>query len=255
MGKINYYAYGTLRYGVLVASGRLDGDEYHEILSGAGPGQVFGPHVRGWDFDGITIAAMGKINFFAYGTLRYGVNVKPGDLDADGYGELLSGPGPGAVFGPQVRGWSYDEQPVTSIAKINFNAFGVTQYGARIAAGDVDLDGFAEIGVVQGPGGTAAFQPRFLGFDFDATAVSALPGFQAQPYPSLYGGRIELGGLSPATPDRRAALITGAGPDPTADSTVLAFVYDGSALTSVSTSFVPFTGGYGVNPATGPLGL
>ena len=30
----------------------MDGDALHEIISGAGPGAVFGPHVRGWNVDG-----------------------------------------------------------------------------------------------------------------------------------------------------------------------------------------------------------
>src|SRR5258705_6524827 len=98
---------------------------------------------------------MGKISYFAYGPVKYGVNGASGSVDADGFDELVTGPGPGAAFGPQVRGFNFDNVAIASIAKINFNAFSTTQFGANVAAGDVDADGFDEILTAQGPGGTA----------------------------------------------------------------------------------------------------
>ncbi|MFN7973093.1 MAG: Ig domain-containing protein [Acidobacteriota bacterium] len=151
MGKINFYAYGTLKYGVNVGVEPVDADAFDEILSGPGPGAVFGPHVRGWNFDGATIGTIAKISYFAYGTLKYGVNVEGGDVDGDGYAEIVTGPGPGQVFGPQVRGWNFDGASIGSIAKINFNAFTPPQYGANVASASVDADAYAEIAVAPGP--------------------------------------------------------------------------------------------------------
>ncbi|MFN7971149.1 MAG: FG-GAP-like repeat-containing protein [Acidobacteriota bacterium] len=117
LGKVSFYAYSTLRYGVNPATGDVDDDRYAEILTGAGPGGPFGPHVRGWDFDGIVIAPIQRISFFAYGTLRYGANVGAGLLDGTGRCRMLTGPGPGPTFGDIVRGFAYDGVTVTAMPR------------------------------------------------------------------------------------------------------------------------------------------
>ncbi|MFN7972126.1 MAG: Ig domain-containing protein [Acidobacteriota bacterium] len=210
MGKVNFYAYGTLRYGVNATTGSVDGDPYDEILSGAGPGAVFGPHVRGWNFDNTTVTPIGKISFFAYGTLKFGVNVAGGGVDADGFSEILSGPGPGLVFGPQVRGFNYDGSAIGAIGKINFMAYTTTQYGVNVASDDVENDSFDEILCAPGPGYGASFPARFVGFDYDGASV--LPGFDVTaPAGTSYGGRVGAGDL---TGDGNAELVSGAGRDP-----------------------------------------
>ena len=252
LGKINFYAYGTLRYGVNADAAPVDGDAFDEIVSGAGSGAVFGPHVRGWNFDGVALGAIAKINFFAYGTLKWGVEVGGGDVDGDGFGELLTGPGPGVVFGPQVRGFNYDGATLGAIAKINFNAFATPEYGANVAGGDVDGDGFGEIAAAPGPGAGATFPPRFAGFDYDGGPLSSLAGFDVTlPTAATYGGRVGLGEI---TGDGTAELLAGAGRDPVADATVRPYAYTGSALVPL-VSFTPFNGTvYGVNVDAGMLG-
>ncbi len=81
--------------------GRYPGSE---LLTGAGPGAIYGPHVRGFTIDGEPVDGL---NFLAYGTNKWGVNVAAGDLDGDGKDEIITGAGPGAVFGPHVRAFSY----------------------------------------------------------------------------------------------------------------------------------------------------
>ena len=246
---VNFFAYGTLKFGVNVAGDDIDGDAFGEVLTGAGPGSVFGPHVRGWNYDGSVLLPMGQINLFAYATPRFGVNVEGGDVDDDSSAELLTGPGPGSIFGPQVRGWNTDGGPVSSIAGINFNAFGAPQYGANIASGDVDADSSAEIVATPGPGPT--LPARFVGFDY-AGAVTALAGFETTPFASSYGGRVGLGDI---TADGVEDLLSGAGRDPSADSSVLTSSYDGVGLNTVSSVFVPFgSDTYGVNVVAGDLG-
>lgn len=255
IAKVNLFAYGTLKYGVNVAGGNVDGDTWDEIVSGAGPGVVFGPHVRGWNYDNNTLDAIAKISYFAYNTLRYGVNVSTGDLDQDSScaDEILTGAGPGAIFGATVRGWNYDGVQLTQIAKINFNAFSVN-YGVNVAGGDVDGDFYAEIITATGPGSTLASQ--FSGFNFDAGSVAALGGysnFTPPTWVSNYGGRVGLGDIDQ---DGGDDLLAGKGRDPVADSTLCTYTYNGAGLAATSTGcFQAFAGQtYGVNEAGGKLG-
>lgn len=184
--------------------------------------------------------------------MKYGVNVEDGDLDKDGYGEILTGAGPGASFAPQVRGWNVDGGAVTNIAKVNFNAFSSIGYGVNVAGGDADGDGFAEAAAAPGPGPTASFPSEFRGFDYDASAIAPLPGFDVTPFATLYGGRV---GLADLWSDGKWDLIAGAGRDPAADAIVDSYGYTGSALTpNPGSGFLPFASMYGVNVAGGVLG-
>ena len=252
VSKVSFFAYGTLRFGVNVGAADSDDDGWDEIASGAGPGAVFGPHVRGWNVDGGSLTPIQSINFFAYGSLRYGVNVGSGDVDADRFGELLTGPGPGSVFGPQVRGWDADGGAVTGINGINFNAFSLSSFGVNVAGGDIDADGWSEIVAAPGPGPSHA--SMFSGFDFDGGPLSPAPGYAFTSFAgTLYGGRVGLGDL---TGDGRWELAVGAGRDPAATSAVEGYAYDGTAQAPLPNSgFVPFgSSTYGVNPAAGALG-
>ena len=249
--KVNFFAYGTLHYGVNPAGGDLDDDSYDEIVTGAGPGAVFGPHVRGWDFDGASLSPMPGLSFFAYGTLHYGVNVAASPLEGTGASRILTGPGPSPAFAGVVRGFRYQGAAVAAMAKVNFAAF-TTHFGVVVSGGDVDADGFGEILAAPGPGTGNA--PLFAGFDYDATRVSPLPGFSIAPYGSAaYGGRV---GSSDVTRDGRDDLLCGSGPDPAAAATMYAFDYAGGALAPVAgTPILAFPGTFGVDVAGARLGL
>ncbi|MFN7975574.1 MAG: kelch repeat-containing protein, partial [Acidobacteriota bacterium] len=251
MAKVSFFAYGTLKNGARVAAGRLDGDGYDEIVSGAGPGEAFGPHVRGWNYDATAVAAIAKVNFFAYATLHYGAVVAGGDVDGDAYAEILTAPGPGPTFAPHVRGWNVDGASTKAIGRVSFDAFPWAAYGAIAGAGDMDGDGFCEIATAPGPGPVLDAECR--GYDYDGFAIAALAGFQVTPYTSKFGARIgaaDLGG--PTALD----LIVGAGPDPAADTTVTAFAYDISGLTALPGAFVAMPGlTYGIEVSGGYLGM
>ena len=252
LAKINYYAYGTLKFGVGVGAGDSDGDGWEEIGSAAGPGSVFGPHVRGWNYDDDRVGAIAGINYFAFSTLKFGVELAEGDVDGDGFAELLNAPGPGAIFGPQVRGFDHDGTPVVPIGAINFVAHSSLGYGARVSSGDVDGDRFHEIATSPGPG--PSHPAEFRGFDVDGGAPSGLPGFSVIGFQGPgYGGRL---GLADVAPDGRADLLTAAGPDPSADSSITGFEYDGTTLLPRPVSFEAFPGdAFGANPTGGELGI
>ena len=234
VSKVNLYAYGTLRFGVNVGLGDVDADGMDEIETGAGAGAVFGPHVRGFDFDGTSIGALPGLSFFAYQTLKYGTNLASGPIDTDPRSAIVTGPGPGAVFGPQVRGFRYPGGGVTSLAKLNLFAFAGLRYGASVATGDFDDDGFHEI--VAGPGPDAVNLERLAGFDYDGANPIALFDHQAGPTP--YGARAALGDL---TGPAAAEMLAVQGPDPASAASVTGWSVSSGNVTPIpALDFPPF---------------
>ena len=191
--RVNLFAYGTLKFGVNVAAGNVEIANENctllaEIISGAGPGAVFGPHVRAFNHDGAAVTVIQKINFFAYSTLKWGVNVEAGDTDSDGFEEILTGAGPGQIFATTVRGWDYDGNQISPIARINFNAFQPLAWGVNVSGGDVDNDGAAEIVAARGP--DPAVNNDFSGFNTDGGPITNIFTANAV-HTSQYGGRID----------------------------------------------------------------
>jgi hypothetical protein len=196
LAGVSFFAYGTQKYGVNVACGDIDGDGFDEIVTGAGPGAVFGPHVRGWNVDGGTAAAISGISYFAYGTLKYGVNVACADVDGDGIDEIVTGSGPGAVFGPHIRGWNYDGSAIAAMPGISFFAYGTLKWGARVCGADLDGDGDDELLTTPGPG--AVFPAHVRGFDYDGSTTGPIPSvsFFAFEDTFRYGADLAVGELS-----------------------------------------------------------
>jgi len=165
---VNFFAYGTPHFGVNVTAGDLDGDGFDEIVTGPGPGGMYGPHVRGWNVDGGPVTLIDGVSFLAYGTQKYGVTVACGDVDGDGIDEIITGPGPGAIFGAHVRGWNVDGGSATLIPEISFFAWPTSdlRYGARVSSGtDLNGNGRDEILVGQGPDPDAGTWIKVFIFD------------------------------------------------------------------------------------------
>ncbi len=211
---LSFLAYGTNKWGVNMAAGDIDGDGFDEILTGAGPGAVFGPHVRGFDYDGgSSITPLSWVNYFAYGTPKWGVNVAAGDLDGDGFDEIVTGAGPGAVYGPHVRGWRTVGENVSPMTAVSFMAYGTHHFGVKVSCGDIDGDGLAEI--ITGPGPSPAFSARIRAFDYDGQGVSQVVGFDFMAWPvgeTLFGANVSSG--CDLDNDGRDEVVVGPGPDP-----------------------------------------
>jgi len=222
---LSFMAYGTSTFGVNVATGDLDRDGIDELITGAGPGAVFGPHVRSWSYDEASgVIPNAGVSYFAYGTPKWGVNVSAGDIDGDGYDEIVTGPGPGAVYGPHVRGWNVDGGTATAIPGVSYFAYGTLKYGVNVTCGDVDGDGIDEIVTGAGPG--AVFGPHVRGWNVDGDTVTPLPGFSLFAWltgPQRYGVEVHAG--ADVNGDGLDDLITGRGPAPEADTEVKVFTY------------------------------
>ncbi len=192
---VSFLAYGTNKWGVNVACGDIDGDSCDEIITGAGPGAVFGPHVRGWNVDGLAAQAMPGVSFMAYGTSRWGVKVAAGDIDGDGIDELLTAPGPSPIFSAHVRGWDYDGTSVVPMPGVNFIAWemAAAAYGATVGCSpDLDRDGRDEIVVGAGPDPDGASMIDIFRYD-DSTCSR---WFGVAPFPGLtHGATVAAGWL------------------------------------------------------------
>jgi hypothetical protein len=239
----SFQAYGTPRYGVNVTTGDLNGDGVDEIITGAGPGEVYGPHVRGWHWDGEhTVTPLPGVSFLAYGTNRWGVNVSCGDIDGDGNDEIITGAGPGAVFGPHVRGWNVDGGTASPIPGVSYFAYGTLRWGVNVACGDIDGDGIAEI--VTGPGPSEMFSSHVRGWNYDGQAVSSIPGVNFIAYPGFPHNMGCVVACGDADNDRVAEILTGPGPHPDNQAYIKTWNYDGDELTLVAAkSFLVFEEG------------
>jgi hypothetical protein len=133
--------------GLHVGAGDVNGDGFADIVVGAGQGG--GPLVQ--VFDGFTGATGWQ--FFAYApAFPGGVYVAAGDVNGDGLADIVTGAGPGG--GPHVR--VFDAVTAEQIAGPLGGFFAYSPDflgGVRVAAGDLDGDGVADVITGAGPGG------------------------------------------------------------------------------------------------------
>jgi hypothetical protein len=141
--QASFFAYPGFAGGVRVALGDVTGDGVADYVTGAGPGG--GPHVK--VFDGVSLAE--ARSFFAYDAgFTGGIFVAAGDVNHDGIADIVTSSGAGAANG-QVK--VFDGAGGGEIR--SFTAYPGFGGGARVAAADLDGDGFADIVTGAGPGG------------------------------------------------------------------------------------------------------
>ncbi len=170
----------TFGGGVYLASADVNGDGKAEILTGAGPSG--GPHVR--LFDGVTGNIISQ-SFVYNSGFTGGVHVALGDTNGDGRPEIITGAG--STGGPHVRVLdALTFQPV-----VEFYAWQTAApEGVRVAAGDINGDGKAEI--FAAPSQNMNFPVRV--FNATSTAVliesSALVPAGSSGHYGLFFGRL-----------------------------------------------------------------
>jgi streptogramin lyase len=132
--------------GVRVATGDVNGDGVPDLITAPGPGG--GPEIR--IFDGVSGALI--MDFMAYSpTFTGGVFVAVADVNGDGHADIITGPDAGG--GPEVKVISGKTQALL----YDFLAFPRSfAGGVRVAGGDVNHDGFADVIAGKGPGSDAA---------------------------------------------------------------------------------------------------
>jgi autotransporter-associated beta strand protein len=145
----SFYAYNAaFDDGIFIAVGDVNGDGYADIITGAGQGG--GPHVQVFSGQNYSNIA----SFFAYNPVfTGGISVASGDVNGDGYSDVVVGAGPGG--GPHVLAVSgLQLSQGTQVVLASFFAFdpGINQ-GVFVGAGDYNGDIVADIVVAAGPGG------------------------------------------------------------------------------------------------------
>lgn len=129
--------------GVYLAAIDLNRDGNLDILTGAGQGG--GPHVK--VFSGANGSLLASFHAFSSAFLG-GVTVASGDVNGDGFQDILAGAGPGG--GPEVRVFSGNNLSLIH----SFFAFDPGfRGGVFVAAGDFDGNGFADLITGAGAGG------------------------------------------------------------------------------------------------------
>jgi hypothetical protein len=196
----SFFAYDiAFRGGASVGVADVDGDGLGDIITGAGPGG--GPHVKVFTPDGGSVIS----SFFAYAAdFRGGVLVAGGDIEGDGFAEVVTGTGVGGgahvrvfdgttgaplasffaydiafrggvtvgvgdVNGPHVRAFDGPAALAGIVRPLkDFFAYDINfRGGVFVAASDFDGDGFAEIITGAGPTGG----PHVKVFDGESNAT------------------------------------------------------------------------------------
>ena len=181
----------NFRGGARVAFGDVNGDGTPDLIVAAGFGG--GPRVAVWDGVSVRNGAPTRLmnDFFIFEeSQRNGVYISAGDLNDDGFAEIIAGGGPGG--GPRVAALDgkilLDSNGNQQLFRANFFAGDPnSRDGARVTAKDLDGDGSADLvvsaGTVNGP---AVF--GFFGNTIGSDLVPAGLAFGPDTVDDLLGG-------------------------------------------------------------------
>jgi hypothetical protein len=240
----------TYEYGVNIASGDIDGDGIDEIITAPGPNPIMPAELRIYDRNG---TLMTNLSMFAFDNLTYlyGGKVASADFDVDGHYEVIAGTGPANANEAYVKIFVYN--PATQkLVDSGIDLFPYTSnFGANVAAGDIDGDGTPELITSPGPGsknlGIIKVWTIDTSLGVGQWSTSLVKEFTVQAE-YKYSVTIASGDVNG---DGKDEIITGDGPHNKARDVVRVFDQDGVLLNvwQAGTAF----DGYGAIVASGDL--
>ncbi len=154
------------------------------IIVGSGPGKKNKGLVKVMKSDGSETG----VEFFAY-RYRYGVNVAAGDINYDGIDEIITAPGHGPENPAKIKIFDKNGKQLTNLT---FTAFKRYKYGATVASGDFNGDGYNE--VVVGVGAVPGNPAYVKAYVYDPTEDRMVnSGIRLLAYTKKYGVRVAAG--------------------------------------------------------------
>jgi sugar lactone lactonase YvrE len=170
-----------------------------DIITGAGPGSANPALVKVFKSDGTPAG----IEFVA-NDYKYGVNVAAGDIDNDGYDEIITAPGPGSTNPAEINIYDRYGSKIDGLSIVAYNY----KYGANVACGDFNGDGSYEI--VTGTGKGSENQAYVKIFVYDSAGQNmADSGINLLAYSTKFGVRVAAADIDG---DGISELITAPGP-------------------------------------------
>jgi hypothetical protein len=237
---LQFYAFDpSINVGVTIAVGNVSGDGYADIVTGTSGGN---PDVRvfsGKDIATGTFNAAGSsmlAHWFSYGvSFNVGANVAVGDVNGDGYADIVTGATAG---NPHVKVYSgrdialgifNSNNPDNSLLAQFFPYALQFNVGANVAVGNIDGNGFADIvtGATTGNPDVRVYRGREFA---TGTFSNANPGGSQEAQWFAYGLQFNEGvniSVCDINGDGYADIITG-----TTSGTPHVKVYDGKAVAS-----------------------
>ncbi len=171
------------------------------IIVGHGPGKRNNGLVKVMKSDGSETG----VEFFAH-KYTYGVNVAAGDINCDGVDEVITAPGPGPKNPAKIK--IFDKNG-NHLRNLIITAFKNYKYGANVASGDFNGDGYHE--VVAGVGAVPGNPAYVKVFVYDTTKKKMInSGIKLLAYDRKYGVRVAAGDVDDDGIDE---IITAPGPD------------------------------------------
>jgi hypothetical protein len=220
----SFFAYSVnFTGGIFVASADINRDGLADVITSADTGG--GPHIR------VFSGANGSIirDFFALNpAFTGGIRIAAGDVNADGTPDIIAATGPGiAVFVQVFNGNGSGGPPLQT-----YQPYGAFNGGAYVSAGDVNIDGRADVIIGAGQGGG----PHVLVFN----GANAAGLFNFFAYPINFTGGVRVGTTDP-NGDGRQDILVASGPGTA--STVRIFNGLNAAFLSEGPAFPGFFGG------------
>jgi hypothetical protein len=190
----DFYAFNSsLRSGVDVATGDIDGDGIEEIIAATGPGTS--PKIAMFQANGDgTVTKVTE--FTTFGTHSGGIRVAAGDVDGDGKDEIIAGADAGG--GPRVN--VFDVEGTTVTQKHSFYPYSAGFRGG-VDVASADVVGTTADEIIVAPGKQGGAQVRI--YDNSLTLVGNFPA-----YPTGYTGGVHISAGNVITSTAKAEIMT-----------------------------------------------